>query len=246
MLRFAAVGVLAASLTLPAQAAAEHPSIRRPFDLPPSADLSYTVKARHSGLTLEGSSLLKWHAGAGKYQTSVETRAVLAGKILTSTSEGAIDAYGLAPATSTEKRFRKSQTTVTFDRAKKTLGFSDSAQSYPLLGGEQDRVSITWQLLANARAVPKKFKAGSSWKYFVAGRTDAQAWNFKVGKTEKIATPLGTVSAVKVARLLPPGSREQQLDIWLAPSLEWYPVKLRFSEPDGDLIEQTLQKIERK
>jgi hypothetical protein len=41
----------------------------------------------------------------------------------------------------------------------------------------------------------------------------------------------------------PPGSEEQQLDIWLAPALQWYPVKLRFTEGGGDFIEQTLRQV---
>jgi len=246
LLRLAATGALLASLALPSLASDDHPSRKRAFNLPPSAELNYTVKAQLGGIALDGSSLLKFQATDGKYQTSVETRAMLLGKISTSSSEGAIDAYGLAPDTATEKRFRKSPTTVLFNREAGTITFSPAAESYSLKGGEQDRVSVTWQLVGNARAAAKKFVSGSTWQYFVAGRVDADTWNFKVGKAEKIVTTLGTVDAIKVERLLPPGSREQQLDIWLAPSLEWYPVRLRFSEPNGDLIEQTLQQIERK
>lgn len=243
---YAATLLLTTGMALPVHAADDHPSVRRPFNLPPSADLAYAIKARHSGIALEGSALAQWHAADGKYQISVESRAMLLGKILSSSSEGIIDSYGLAPVTATEKRFRKSATTVTFNRDAGLLGFSASPESYPIKGGEQDRTSITWQLVSNARAAKKKFVAGSNWPYFVAGRTDAHPWNFKVGKMEKIVTPLGTVEAIKVARLLPPDSREQQLDIWLAPSLEWYPVKIRFAEPDGEVIEQLLQRIDRK
>lgn len=243
---FTATALLTAGLALPAQAADAHPSVKRPFNPPPSADLAYVIKARHSGVTLDGSALVKWQAAAGKYQVNVEARAMLLGKIQASTSEGAIDAYGLAPVTATEKRFRKSATTVAFNRDAGTLSFSASQETYPLKGGEQDRASITWQLVGNARAAAKKFMTGSSWPYFVAGRTDAHPWNFMVGKTEKITTPMGVIDAIKVARLLPTGSDEQQLDIWLAPALEWYPVKIRFAEEGGEVIEQTLQKITRK
>jgi hypothetical protein len=237
---------LTAGLALPAQSAELHPAIKRPFDPAPSADLSYALKARFSGVPLEGNGLVTWRAADGKYRVGVEAHAMVFGKVQSSSSEGIIDGYGLAPITAMEKSFRKKPTTVTFNRAGGTLTFSASAENYPLLGGEQDRASILWQLVGNARASAKKFVAGSNWPYFVAGRTEAHPWNFKVGQMEKVATPLGTLDAVKVARLLPPGSREQQLDIWLAPSLEWYPVKLRFSEPDGEVIEQTLQKITRK
>lgn len=244
--RLAAAALLAAGLAWPAHAAEFHPAIKRPFNPAPSADLGYALKARYRGLTLDGTALVKWRIADGTYQIGVEAHAMIFGKVQSSSSEGGIDNYGLAPVTAIEKRFRKSPTTVTFNRSDKTMTFSASTESYPLLGGEQDRASILWQLIGNARAAPKKFVAGSNWLYFVAGRTDADAWNFKVGKAEKVATPLGTLDAIKVARLLPPGSREQQLDIWLAPSLEWYPVKLRFSEPDGEVFEQILQRITRQ
>jgi hypothetical protein len=56
-----------------------------------------------------------------------------------------------------------------------------------LKGGEQDRTSATWQLIAYARAAGDKFKPGSEWKMFVAGRRDAEPWSFKVLATEKTA-----------------------------------------------------------
>jgi hypothetical protein len=36
------------------------------------------------------------------------------------------------------------------------------------------------------------------------------------------------------------------VDLWLSPSLEWYPVKVTFEDDDGDYVEQTLQKIIKK
>ena len=47
-------------------------------------------------------------------------------------------------------------------------------------------------------------------------------------------------------REAPPGSESQTLDIWLAPSQEWYPVKLRFTDDDKQFIEQTLAKVVKK
>lgn len=246
ILRLASAALLAASFSMPLQAGDLHPVVKRPFNPAPSADLDYALKARFSGIPLEGSGVVKWRAADGKFQVNVDAHAVVFGKVQSSSSEGIIDSYGLAPVTAVEKSFRKKPTTITFNRTSNTLTFSASSESYPLLGGEQDRASILWQLVGNARASAKKFVPGSSWMYFVAGRTDAHAWAFKVGKTEKVTTPMGTFDAIKIARLLEPGSREQQLDIWLAPSLEWYPVKLRFSEPDGEVIEQTLVSVTRK
>lgn len=212
-------------------------------NLPPSAELSYTIKAKQKGVPVEGEAVMRWTAGGGKFSVSNEARAMLVGKILDAKSEGAIDAYGLAPATFSEKRFRREKTTTSFDRTSNTISFTASSDSYPIQGGEQDRNSAIWQLISIARAAPAKFKPGSNWTFVVAGSRHAEPWTFKVVKREKLTTPMGELNALHVTRMPQPDDKDQQLDIWLAPSLEWYPVRLRFSDDNGDFIEQTLQKV---
>lgn len=222
---------------------AAHPVVKRAFELPPSADLSYDLSARQRGLSLKGDATLTWRAGDGKYSLRLESRAAILGALTEDRSEGTIDAYGLAPSELWEKRLRKDPTTTTFDRESKTLRFSDGDKTYPLKGGEQDRVSVTMQLAAVARAAGDKFKPGSEWPFFVAGRRDAEAWTFKVVKREKVKTGLGEVEAIMVSRQPLRGSRDQNIDVWLAPGHEWYPVKIRFTEGDKETIEQTLKAI---
>jgi hypothetical protein len=226
--------------------AQEHPSIKRPVDLPPSADLTYKIEARKKGISLSGEAQVNWRVGGGKYSASNTARAQILGKILDNRTEGLIDVYGLAPLQFREKRFRKGETTATFDRAAKTIGFNEGKASYPLIGGEQDRGSVQWQLAAVGRGAPEKFTPGSEWKFFVAGRRDAEVWTFKVVNRESLKTGMGTVQAVHLVKSPSPDAKGQQLDLWLAPSLEWYPVKLRFAEDDGEFVEQTLDKIAKK
>lgn len=242
----AALLAAAASSTFAADEAVEHPVIKRPFKLLPSADLVYTIKAKQKGLSLAGESTSNWRAGDGKYSLLAETRAALFGKILEQRSDGTVDDYGLAPAQFVEKRFRKEAATTTFNRDSKTITFSEGDKSYPLKGGEQDRNSTLWQLSAVAHAAPEKFVPGSSWTFFVAGRHDAEPWTFKVVKEEAVATGQGEVQAIHLIKTPPPNKKGQQVDLWLAPSLEWYPVKVTFADDDGDYVEQTLQKIVKK
>jgi hypothetical protein len=227
-----------------AQAANQaHPAIKRAFELPPSADLHYDLAARQRGLSLKGDATVNWRAGDGKYDVRVESRVAILGTLLDNRSQGAIDDFGLAPAEFSEKRMRKDPTSIAFDRGEKRMSFSEGEKTYPLKGGEQDRVSITWQLAAVARAAGDKFKPGSEWPFFVAGRSSAEAWTFKVVKREKVNTGLGQVDALLVSREALPGSRDQSIEIWLAPEHEWYPVKIRFTEGDKETIEQTLKSI---
>jgi hypothetical protein len=243
-----AAATSAAAPQAAAQAAAEqpsHPSIKRAFSLPPPADLVYTIKARQKGLSINGDATVQWRQGDGKYSIATESHAGIFGKILDSRSEGAVDSYGLAPSSFNEKRFRKEPTTATFKRDAKTITFSKGEESYPIKGGEQDRTSAPWQLAAIARSAPDKFTPGSEWAFFVAGRRDAEPWVFKVVRHEPVQTGVGEVEAVHFTKSPPRSDQGQQVDLWLAPSLDWYPVRIRFDD-DGDTVDQLLDKVIRK
>lgn len=236
-------GLLVMLCLAPAFALEQPAGVIQKIDLPPSADLHYKIMAQQSGLTISGSAQVQWKVANGKFSATSESRAALFGTVLEAKSVGDIDASGLAPASFSDKRFRKAATMTTFDRQARTITFSSSAAQYPIKGGEQDRNSVIWQLIGVARGAEDRFKAGSEWHFFVAGQRDAEPWLFKVLATETLRTALGDVRAVHVMRAPPPDAKGQQLDIWLAPALEWYPARLRFTDPDGEYIEQTLESI---
>lgn len=242
--QFAAVPLL--MLAMACATAQEHPVVKRPVDVPPSADLVYKIDARKQGISVGGEALVQWRVGNGVYSAANVARASFIGKILDNRSEGRIDAFGLAPAQFNEKRFRKQPTSIKFDRAARAITFSEGDLKYPLLGGEQDRGSAQWQLAAVARAAPEKFVPGSEWKFFVAGRRDAEVWVFKVVGRENLNTGMGPMQAVHFVKAPPADSTSQKIDLWLAPAHEWYPVKLRFSDEDGEFIQQTIDKISKK
>ncbi len=223
-----------------------HVAIKRPVSVPPSVDLTYAIKARQKGFSVSGEATTTWRFRAGKYVLDSQTRAPIFGKLLETHSEGVIDGFGIAPVHFVETRFHKQPYQVNFDRTAKTIAFSETTEvSYPIKGGEQDRGSMPWQLAAVARGAPDKFTAGSEWQFFVAGRIDANPWLFKVLARETLHTGVGDLDTFHVVRTPPPGSRDQKLDIWLAPAQEWYPVRIRLSDGD-DVIEQTVEKMTRR
>lgn len=245
-LKLCKFGLMALLTTLAYSASADedHPVEKRKFNLPPSANLTYAIQAQQSGIQLSGEAVLKWTASDNHFQIDSETKAMLFGKILQSKSDGEIDEYGLAPNSFTEKRLRKDQTTTTFNRDSKLISFNSSSDTYPILGGEQDRNTAIWELIAIARASHAKFKEDSVWDFFVAGQHDADVWQFKVDKQESIRTRVGNMNAVHVIKL-PQHAKGQQVDIWLAPGMEWYPVRLRYTEANGDYVEQVLESVEK-
>ncbi len=240
-LRIVACATFVTALAAPALAA--QPG-RYKTDVPPSAELDYAIQARQRGFVLDGSAQVRWQTSGKNFTIVTETRSKLFGRIMEARTEGVLDAQGLAPLRFDEKRLGKPATATTFDRKAGVIRFSASDASYPIKGGEQDRNSVVWQLISVARAAKSRFKPGSEWTFFVAGSRNGEPWTFKVIGQEKVSTPMGELPTLLVRRLPTDDKDGQQLDIWLAPSRNWYPVRLRFVEEDGDSLDQVVTRIE--
>ena len=59
---------------------------------------------------------------------------------------------------------------------------------------------------------------------------------------EAIKLPIGVLQTWHVVRVPKPGAYEDRIDIWLAPQHEWYPARLRYTDPrpNGDVTELSL------
>lgn len=216
------------------------------LNYPPTAKLFYFIRADIKGLNIEGAGLIDWDKAGDKYHINSETRTALTGILVAEKSEGLIDNTGLAPEIFSIKRFRKELITTRVDRKNHQINYQGNANPQSLLGAEQDRLSVLWQLLSLARSTPNKFSSGSKHKFTVIGTQDSEPWIFEVKKSQRIQTGLGEVDALQITRLPSENPDAQGMEIWLAPSLDWYPVQIRLSEKNGDYIEQSLEKIEKK
>lgn len=213
------------------------------IDLPPSADLQYDVqKTVKNGEAMYGRGAIKWRTDGVHYTVEGEA-GVLFFTVLHFRSEGSIETYGVAPELYSEKRFRKSETATHFHRERNTITFSASTKSYPRTGGEQDRASIIWQLAAIGRGDSSQFDRGAHIDVMVAGTRDADIWRMVVVGEEAIEIAGETIAAWHVSRTPRPGSYEQKLDIWLAPTKEWYPLRLRYTEVNGDFLDMSLANL---
>ena len=56
--------------------------VKRAVDLPPSADLSYTIKARQKGFSLGGDAVVNWRLTGSKYSFHSDTKAALFGSLI--------------------------------------------------------------------------------------------------------------------------------------------------------------------
>lgn len=234
-----------ADFDIPATEPVEPETVRYTASPPPSATLEYNVQALSKGQTWHGTGVYRWAAADGGYSVTAEASIRIIFKIdaLNVKSQGVINDFGLAPVLYSEKKRNKSMTNTHFRHEERLISFSASEATYPYQDGAQDRASIIWQLAAIGRGDSSQIAPGAEFGIFVAERRDAATWHIQVIGEEEIDTPYDKLMTWHVRRAPRPGTYDQQLDIWLAPQREWYPVKVRYTEANGDYTELSLSDI---
>jgi hypothetical protein len=117
------------------------------------------------------------------------------------------------------------------------VSFSSNRPDAPLLAGAQDRLSVLLQLGAMLAGEPNRFTEGTTLVIQTAGTREAEPWLFTVEGAETLALPGGSVVALKLSRN-PQRDFEPRLELWLAPAMDYVPVRLRLTLPNGDWTDQ--------
>lgn len=206
-------------------------------DPPPSAELRYEVSGSAKGFDYRATGSLSWRREGPNYEARMELAMPLLGKRV-QTSSGSIGPDGLRP-----QRFadlRKGERAAHFEAAARRIRFSNNAPDAEWLPGAQDRLSLFLQLGGLLRAQPRQ--TGEVLSFQVAGIGDAEVWQFEVGALETLSLPAGQVQARPLRR----AARKPQdstVEVWLAPSLQHLPVRLRITQPNGDVADQRLAQL---
>src|SRR5471032_420167 len=215
------------------------------INVPASAEFDMQVDRRDAdGTKWTGVAAMSWQNKGDNYQLKLEvglSMLITRLNLLVLTSTGIIDDSGIVPVTATEKRKGRSQTATHFNAAQKTITFSASTASVPWLPGAQDKASVPFQLAAIGRGDVNQLAGNID--ILVGEEADATVFRFKLVGEEEIETKMGRLVTWHLSRPPKPGSYSSQLDIWLAPSLQWYPVQIRNTEASGALTTQTVSKI---
>lgn len=208
---------------------------------PPSVALRYNAVAVQHDVTnpYYGTSTITWINKGDSFRIEGEARALFM-TLLSFTSQGKLGSFGLMPDQYTEKPRRRNERHAYFDWQASELHFSESDKRMPLSGGEQDRSSLVWQLAAIGRGDPGKFRPDAVIDIFVAGIKEGEVWRVQVLREEDTETDMGKMRAWHVVRQPQPGTYDQRIDIWLAPGHNWYPVKIRYTEPNTDFLEMSV------
>lgn len=224
---------------VPPEAAAVRGENLPPATLPASTQLAYDVSGTIKGLNYRASGALTWTLADGRYGARMELRVPLLGSRV-QTSAGRVEASGLLPDRFSDKS--RSERAAHFDHAQQTIRFSNNRPEAALQPGAQDRLSLFMQLAGLLNAQPAAYPAGQLISLQVAGTSDAETWRFRVVEEETLALPAGNLPARRLVRE-PREPRDSRIDIWLAPTLAYLPVRIRITQDSGDRVDQQLSQM---
>lgn len=224
----------ATAQTPPPQAAPEPlPGVQ----LPPPARLSFEVTGQAKRFDYHASAELLWQHDGHGYALRQQIKAFLIGT-RTQTSSGQVTAAGLVPQRFVDQSRREKS--AEFDFPAGEARFTPAAAPAPIAPGAQDRLSVFFQLSALLAAAPERYPQGSEISFTTVGSNDAERWTFCVHETETLELPLGALPALRLERL-PRHAGDQQAALWLAPSLDYLPARIRLTQANGDFADLRLQ-----
>ena len=204
--------------------------------LPRSAELKYKATGWSKGLNYHASTELAWHHDGASYNTRMTLSAFLVGSFVWS-SAGQVTAEGLAPTRFAEKR--RSEVAAHFEADKGQVTFSANTPSAPWVKGAQDRATVFIQLAGMLAGDPSAFPPGSSISLYTVGPRSADLWTFVVEPVEVVSLPAGDMPALKLVRK-PRSEYDNKVELWLAPSLGYLPVRTKVTQADGAFVDQQL------
>ncbi|MEZ5705081.1 MAG: DUF3108 domain-containing protein [Burkholderiaceae bacterium] len=204
--------------------------------LPANASLSYDVKGQAKGFNYSASGTLGWTQSGNTYVADLEISALFLGSFQR-TSTGQITPQGLVPQRYTDRR-RSKEKSATFDYNAGVVHYSVKTPDAPLQPGMQDQLSVMLQLagLLNAR---DQRVVGDVISVPVSSETGAEVWRFEIGPLESLHLPAGEFNARRLIRQARKPN-DKTVEVWLAPNLGRLPVRMRLAEPNGDVMDISL------
>ena len=204
--------------------------------LPGSAELKYKATGLSKGLTYHANTELAWYHDGTSYNARMTLSAFLVGSFVWS-STGQVTSEGLAPTRFAEKR--RGEVAAHFEPDKGQIIFSANTPTVPWIKGAQDRATVFIQLAGMLAGDASAFPTGSSISLYTVGPRSADVWTFVVEPVEVVSLPAGDMPALKLIRK-PRGEYDNKVELWLAPSLGYLPVRSKVTQADGAFVDQQL------
>lgn len=211
-----------------------------PWRAPSAARLQFTVQGKYKTLPYQTKAQLDWLPQGARYEAAQEVQIPIVG-VRRQSSVGTIGTAGLQPEIFMDRGRKESS--ATFDAQSGHITFSRGDTPAPWASGTQDRMSVFFQVAGMLAAAPKNYPVGTQITVQAASSSRVAPWTFTVRGTETLQLPAGRMAAVKLEH----SSESNQAEgihsaLWLAPALQYLPVRIRMVEDDGrDELDLKLQ-----
>jgi len=211
-----------------------------PVSVPGSMRIKYKLNGEVSKFKYSVSGELLWLHDGKTYDARMEISAFILGSRI-QTSSGVITPEGLAPTRYAEKV--RSEVAAHFERDKGKVIFSANTGDAELQPGAQDQLSIFMQIASLIGGDPARYPKGTPIEMQAVGARYSDTWRIVVDEEETLHLPAGDVPALKLVRPAPKPD-EINVELWLAPSLGYLPVRIRLTQANGDFIDQQMTSSE--
>lgn len=202
------------------------------YDAPPSVVLRY---ASFVNGVQNPDGRITWQQDGQHYRLAVETR-VLWFRFAFQSS-GDMNGGGLNPTRYEEARRSKVEV-ARFDRTAGTVVFETRGGQVPMPSAFQDRFSVFLQLVGWARGDPQRYATpGVTETFNVSDTREVEVMQVQYVGEQDIDIGIDRVRTKHFVRLPRHPNDKRKVEIWLAPSLNWMPARLRQTEPDGTQID---------
>ncbi|GAB3363913.1 MULTISPECIES: DUF3108 domain-containing protein [Giesbergeria] len=210
-----------------------------PVHIPAPQRLEFDVVGQSKKFQYRATAELLWQHDGTHYQARQEIKVLFLGS-RTQSSSGTITPSGLQPLQFAD-RSRREQV-AHFDYEQGVVRFSTDTPEAVLLPGTQDRLSVFIQIGALLAAAPERYRTGTRLQLATVGGRSTDRWTFRIEGTETLELPSGPMSTLKLQRL-PRDAQddEQQAQLWLAPSLDYLPARIRLTQGQGDFADLRLR-----
>jgi hypothetical protein len=225
------LGAAVLALLLAAPALAAQP--------PQRVELDFSVEANSMDIG-EGHDVLE-HDGK-TYRITSELRTVGVAAILYKLdirreANGLVTADGLRPLHFEESRTRKAPKAVDFDWKAMTVKLQDGdkVQNLPLPENTYDQTSFAYAFAF--RPLPESMPV----IYLSDGRKLSD-YQYRVVGREKLKTPLGEIEALHVKKVQDADDK-RGFEVWLSLQHHHLPVRIRYVEKNGQVVDSTITRI---
>lgn len=220
----------------------EAPTVK-PIPLPELAEISYTLYKGKDGFEV-GKAQHTWKRDGSHY--AIDQVAEASGLVSlfysgrhVQISHGEITAQGLKPSSYWVQRGQHADKTdsAQFDwkSTRLTFGTAGDTRSAALPDDTQDLLSFLYQL---AFAPPQP---GESTRLHITTGRKLDSYGYAALGEETLDTAFGTLNVLHIGQTQRQG--EENTEIWLATEYHYLPVKIRFTDKQGGVMEQTATAI---